>query len=278
MKIYLIFICILLTKISYSRTIESTYITDSTETDWKIIKSIPQDAWQFVASPVWWNKKQWFTASGLVATTVALMFVDKPIQDFTQRNISSVSKSVAYTAELGGSKINIGLATSYLVGAAIKDEKLRRASLLSLSSILISGAFVQIAKQSFSRVRPYEASNQWQFNGPFTKIAQYSSFPSGHTSTAFAVASVFSTVYDTKFVKILSYSLASLTGLSRIHDNVHWASDVFMGAALGTLTGHFIAKRHLRGGINDSSISLNPTIFSVAGQNGYGLSLRVSLK
>ncbi len=40
----------------------------------------------------------------------------------------------------------------------------------------------------------------------------------------------------------MSYSLASLTGLSRIHDNRHWASDVFCGAMLGWGTAKLLSK------------------------------------
>lgn len=278
MRICIICICLFLADISNAQLVDSTFAPDQTETDWGIVKSIPRDAWQFVSLPARWDNRQWFTASGLIATTAALMFADEPIRNFMQSNRSNFTDDISYVAEWGGPKISMGLATSYLLGSAIKDEKLRKASLLSLTSILVSGGLVQIMKQSFSRVRPFEASNQWQFNGPFSEFGRHTSFPSGHASTAFAVAAVFSTVYDTHFVKILSYSLASLTALSRVNDDVHWASDVFVGAVLGTLTGKFIAKQHMRNRASSPTISLNPTILNIAGQSGYGLSLRVSLK
>ncbi|MGD0267199.1 MAG: phosphatase PAP2 family protein, partial [Candidatus Methylomirabilota bacterium] len=43
-------------------------------------------------------------------------------------------------------------------------------------------------------------------------------------------------------VSILAYGLAGVAGLTRIYDDKHWASDVFLGAALGTLIGKAVAK------------------------------------
>jgi membrane-associated phospholipid phosphatase len=41
---------------------------------------------------------------------------------------------------------------------------------------------------------------------------------------------------DHKWVPVVSYSIATLVGLSRIYDNAHWASDVMAGAAVGFLS------------------------------------------
>jgi membrane-associated phospholipid phosphatase len=71
------------------------------------------------------------------------------------------------------------------------------------------------------------------------------SFPSGHTSTAFAIATVVANVYEkTPYIKPISYGLATLTGLSRINDQKHWASDVFIGAALGYFTSKTLLRLH----------------------------------
>ncbi|MDX5396302.1 MAG: phosphatase PAP2 family protein, partial [Hymenobacteraceae bacterium] len=41
---------------------------------------------------------------------------------------------------------------------------------------------------------------------------------------------------DHKYIPVLAYSTATLVGLSRIHDNMHWTSDVLAGAAVGYLS------------------------------------------
>lgn len=69
------------------------------------------------------------------------------------------------------------------------------------------------------------------------------SFPSGHTSSAFALATVTQVLHGPWF-GVPAYVLASLVGVSRIDSNKHVASDVIAGALLGTLIGLGTAKFH----------------------------------
>ncbi len=69
------------------------------------------------------------------------------------------------------------------------------------------------------------------------------SFPSGHASTTWATAMVLQEHYGWK-VGLPAFAAAAYTGVSRIYDNQHWASDIVFGAALGmvcarTVTIHF---------------------------------------
>ncbi len=60
----------------------------------------------------------------------------------------------------------------------------------------------------------------------------HQSFPSGHTSTAFATATALSLSYGWKAAAV-AYPLATFTGLSRLASDSHFASDVVAGALLG---------------------------------------------
>ncbi len=82
------------------------------------------------------------------------------------------------------------------------------------------------------------------------------SFPSGHTSGAFALAAVAETYYG-PWVGIPSFALASLVGVARLDSNKHFASDVMAGAILGTLMGLGTAKFHKK---EFSNYFLVPTI------------------
>ena len=62
------------------------------------------------------------------------------------------------------------------------------------------------------------------------------SFPSGHTSSSFLAATIADDLYGSK-IGVPAYLLAGLTGLSRIHDNKHYLSDVIFGASLGIALG-----------------------------------------
>jgi undecaprenyl-diphosphatase len=73
-----------------------------------------------------------------------------------------------------------------------------------------------------------------------------SSFPSGHTTVAFAAATVFSEQYPSWMVMVPSYGIASAIGFSRLYANKHWTSDVLAGAILGTSVAHSLRLWHIR--------------------------------
>ena len=120
-------------------------------------------------------------------------------------------------------------------------------------------------KASFGRHRPSTGDSSTSFDG-FS--IDHNSFPSGHTSTAFAIATVFANQYEkTPYIKPISYGLAALTGLSRINDQKHWASDVFIGAALG----YFTSKTLLR--LHNNKKGQHFTIYPRADSRGCGIVL-----
>jgi membrane-associated phospholipid phosphatase len=62
------------------------------------------------------------------------------------------------------------------------------------------------------------------------------SFPSGHTSSTFSIATSLSLNYPKWYVIVPAYVWAGATGFSRMYLNVHYPTDVLTGAALGSLT------------------------------------------
>ncbi|MBR5157893.1 MAG: phosphatase PAP2 family protein [Clostridia bacterium] len=66
------------------------------------------------------------------------------------------------------------------------------------------------------------------------------SFPSGHTVSSFAAAE--SLRYANRKLGIWAYILAILIAFSRLYLYVHFPSDVFIGALIGFMCGHFVPK------------------------------------
>ena len=62
------------------------------------------------------------------------------------------------------------------------------------------------------------------------------SFPSGHTSSVFSIATSLSVNYPKWYVIVPAYTWAAATGYSRMYLNVHYPSDVLVGALLGSGT------------------------------------------
>ena len=93
-------------------------------------------------------------------------------------------------------------------------------------SIASMAALVNGVKYSVSRLRPDKTS--------------YNSFPSGHTATAFMTATMLHMEYEgcSPWFSIGGYTLAALTGVSRVLNNRHWVTDVAAGAAIGIGSVH----------------------------------------
>jgi membrane-associated phospholipid phosphatase len=107
-----------------------------------------------------------------------------------------------------------------------------------------AGVFSTVTAEGFAlaggRERPdgTTSPNQWRKGGD--------SFPSAHTSAAFAIGMTFaeSGNDDYRWIRrILGYAVAGGTAYIRLKDNVHWLSDTVAGAALGIATARFVVNR-----------------------------------
>ena len=128
----------------------------------------------------------------------------------------------------------------FLIGKATHEDHLSETGLLSLEALGHSQLIALGIKEMTQRERPMEPVQQDSF------WEGGSSFPSGHATGAFAVATVFAYEYGGQHiaVPIVGFSLASLVAGSRVSARQHWLSDVFVGSALGFLEGRYIYKRH----------------------------------
>ncbi|MDD3224383.1 MAG: phosphatase PAP2 family protein [Clostridium sp.] len=102
---------------------------------------------------------------------------------------------------------------------------------LLLSTIISEGIIKHIVK----RIRP--CNNENNFNLLISKPISYS-FPSGHTVSSFAVASVLSS-YFVQY-SLIFMGIASLIALSRIYLHVHYPSDIIAGILIGVLCSKLI--------------------------------------
>jgi len=147
--------------------------------------------------------------------------------------------------------IGTGLAL-YLFGRLDDQRRVQDLGLHSVESILFSTAFSFSIKTLAGRARPYagvENPHDFQLGRGFSGDA-YQSFPSGHSTAAFAFASTVSRETQMWWpgsrwpIGVLMYGGATLVGVSRMYNNMHWASDVLGGAAIGTLVGLKVVKYH----------------------------------
>jgi membrane-associated phospholipid phosphatase len=211
------------------------------------LKDVVQQTGSIASSPLRWERSDWYEAGAVAGTGVALYAgVDVWAQHAALRNQSGVADGFADVGRGFGNGLYTvpALGVLYAGGELSHDKRMRRAALDAVESLAISGLFVTGTKVLAGRSRPYVGVGRGDWNGPGTSNAQHS-FPSGHSAAAFSVATTFATEYgDVPGVAPGAYALAALTAWSRIYHNQHWASDVFIGGALGYFTAKAVARAH----------------------------------
>lgn len=102
---------------------------------------------------------------------------------------------------------------------------------------LMAGIFIAGFKQLFADPRPAGVLAQTDFHIIGDVLKKYS-FPSGHTTTAFAMAGFIMLTFASLPMRICVLLLAVVAGLSRISVGAHWPEDVLAGAALGFIIAY----------------------------------------
>jgi len=101
--------------------------------------------------------------------------------------------------------------------------------------------------------------------------SDYYSLPSGHSSSAFALATVAERHYGWR-VGVPAYLVAAGIGLSRVESNRHYLSDVIAGGALGVTVGRAVTRLNGERPAGRRRISVGPTTDPRGGGIGLGLS------
>ena len=220
---------------------------DSVRLNKKYLTHYYTDTRDWFTSPLEWKGKDWLKMAVIAGTTTALTTLDTPVQQFFLENQSpQVSAVTKYGLKPMGDLYAFAAMGGFLLhGSLAGNDRSRSTGLLAIESYILSRLLVRIPKYVFGRSRPdaWWGPGPGEWKGPING----KSFPSGHTTSAFAVASVIAFQYRGKpWVQVTAYSLASLAGISRLYDNRHWISDVFAGAVFGTITGRFICRQHLQ--------------------------------
>jgi len=222
---------------------------------WTVTKKIP-------TGPVRWKTGEWIAFSGIIAGGTVIYLFDDQIRDWIQRKPTQAKDETAkYGFEPWGSGVYpaMFLGGFYLFGLAAKKSLPRQVAMAGVQAFIMTRIATVVIKQLTHRHRPYQDDppNPRLWEGPIANW-HFDSFPSGHTSSAFALATLFSSVYRDKiWVGILSYGIATGVAWSRVYDNQHWASDVFIGAALGYAIGKTVY--HVMKGNANLSLGISQT-------------------
>lgn len=201
------------------------------------------DAASTVTAPVRWDRRDWMNFSidsAAIVGTAALL--DRPLRNWTQRNGGAWWEKGANAFNDFGSYDSFAvIGAFYLEGAIGHDPRAENTAADALSaSIVAAGIITPVLKEIAGRARPRTGKGVYHFR-PFSHNF---SFPSGHTTQAFAVASVIAAHYHRWWVDGAAYGMAGLVGLARMDHNAHFASDVLTGAVIGTAVGRYLVREN----------------------------------
>jgi len=151
----------------------------------------------------------------------------KKINGNRNTNLESTMKGITNSA------MPVSLGTPiiiYAVGMIEKDSTTKKKAIF-IGETLAASVFISVALKSIvKRERPYETYPEID---NVTEESSYS-FPSAHTSSAFATATSLSMVYPKWYVIAPSFLWAGAVGYSRMYLGVHYPSDVLAGALVGS--------------------------------------------
>ncbi|MEA1918405.1 MAG: phosphatase PAP2 family protein [Campylobacterota bacterium] len=135
--------------------------------------------------------------------------------------------------------------TYWLIGFALlwlfwrfykKNEHYASRAGFMFIAIVTTGLLVNILKILFGKARPIMLKNEEIFGFEWLvspSAYDFHSFPSGHTTTAFTIATVLTLMFPRYWPAFYGYAIAM--GLSRVLNWYHYVSDVIAGAMFGTI-------------------------------------------
>lgn len=193
-----------------------------------------------LTSPQRWGAQEWRELTWYSAGVGAVLVLDKPLYDIIHRQKSNSLDDFAGFVQEFGSFPSFGIMGAFYAGGMLyNDSKAKSVAVDAFASSLVGAGIITTSlKIVTGRSRPRNGDGTYHFQ-PF---GGDDSFPSGHTTQAFALASVIAEHYDEQWIDVTSYGIATLVGLARIEQEAHFPSDVVTGAIIGTVVGKSIVR------------------------------------
>lgn len=209
------------------------------------------------------GSKTFFTASdgwialGIFGASAGLSIFDakiaKNFQDTSHLHVRAGQHVDGIFTHINESTLTVGGLAVYAIARVAKANTLATVAIHVSEAVAAASISNQLVRGPLGRTRPRDASppfeNQYDFEfmRGFTHF-QNRAFPSIHSSSGFAAASVLVAEVDARtpaklwWAAIPAYAFALTPGLSRMYLGQHWASDIVSGAAVGTFYGWRIVR------------------------------------
>ena len=216
------------------------------------LRLLARDQKAIFGSPVAIRRRDAKWLVPLAGVTAVLIATDQRASDALSPRHDPLGRSSAISS-LGSGYVTFGTAGSmFALGALTHNERLKETGVLGLEALIDSAIVGGVIKAATRRQRPSQGDGSFWKGG--------NSFPSGHTITVWALATVVGEQYrDKPLVRIAAYGVASLIGVSRFTAGNHFPSDVLIGGSFGYLIGRYVVRAHVKDG-GHKSPSITPYV------------------
>ncbi|MBN2572253.1 MAG: phosphatase PAP2 family protein [Ignavibacteriales bacterium] len=200
----------------------------------------------FLTQPKNWERADYFKLLLIGGGTYSLMHLDNSIKNFALGDRNYENTFLIETGRIWGEPI-----TSFIIGSiftmhgiATDNQVNKKIGFEIYQSLAYGFTTLALLKNVIGRVRPNMTDDPFEFSPFYFKLEDYWALPSGHTTLAFSMSTIFAKNTENKDLKVILYIPAFLTAISRVYQNYHWTSDVFFGACLGYFIGEYICEVH----------------------------------
>jgi PAP2 superfamily len=200
-----------------------------------------EDTKLYFTAPLRWDTEDWMYFGGALAAIGAAHQYDRQVRE----HFAIGSRAFLNGGEDSNSLRDAIPTVAILVGTGISAAFLRdsdgyRETWSLVEAGVLSSVTAQLLGYAGGRERPDATTspNAWRQGGD--------SFPSLHTTAAFAIGTVFAESGNDEYRwlrRVIGYGIAGGTVYVRLRENVHWLSDTVAGTALGIATARFVLNR-----------------------------------
>lgn len=191
----------------------------------------------------------WVPVLAVSGITAGLIFADPHVMPYFRSHAKNIDKLNDVFDPMISTGMIIALPAGLLTAGYIRHDPYQVSTGI-MGGLAYGDSVIPnlVVKAITRRERPSDVPTGGSYTGTFfngdKSPLKGSSFPSGHATAAFSVATVVSYRYrNHKWVPWVAYGMASAIGLSRIATQAHFPSDVFLGSAMGYAVARYQTVR-----------------------------------
>ena len=210
---------------------------------WSDLKELP-------TLPARWSGGQLAIAGGVLGATAGSLMYDEKIRSYNESHRKEFWQNVSFAStHFGDYKYQAPIITALWAGGyAFGSVRMRGMAADAAESSIIAALIINPTICFFTGRRLPSKQDEPSSFRPFRHSGY--SFPSGHTSAAFALASSLDIdLRDTLgyWQTPVLYGMAAGVARSRVYDDKHYLSEVILGGGIGWAVGNWVATKHRAG-------------------------------